>query len=614
MKNQFDHIPFEENDDADQTPFDNEQDDDAVDAQKGFAGNREAKIGLAVLMGLLLIFGGVITWRMTSGGERESLLTDTSATDGAATGQSADGQSTGTPGGTVQPAGAVLPASHVVGGQPSGADSIWAKAASGQTPGNSTPTAATSQAIDTGYPASTDPYGHASDPNGATGYADPATTGYADAGGATAYAGRGYADPSESGYADPTASTYPDASTDAAAPSNYPAPDASTGAAGYATVTEGTARYHVAAVPGDMNRSAEPADNPPFGVQPNPLRVTADRTVPIDGSGGYSPSAANPSSQQSPYSQAANPPAGYSQGGYSQDVYGQAGYGQTNPSAGTGYSQDAYAQQGAGAAAATSGQAYGQQGYVQDGYSNDQYGGTANASQQQYASGGSQYGSTATTPGYGQQATVSPRYGTNMVQVVQPTGQSSNAFGGPMSGGRYKVRPLENYWKISENVYGTGAYFRALAECNRRAIPREDELAVGDVIVTPSIDSLERDYPDLCPRRERRQSLVRQASLSSLPDPTPGPGERLYIVQPGDSLFDIARFELDDVSRYMEVYERNRDTIGDDFNYVVPGMKLILPARRLRGDIQNMPDTPQTITTEPTYDRETYSPDTYYRR
>ena len=54
-------------------------------------------------------------------------------------------------------------------------------------------------------------------------------------------------------------------------------------------------------------------------------------------------------------------------------------------------------------------------------------------------------------------------------------------------------------------------------------------------------------------------------------------GGRTYTVTEGDTLFNIARYELGKASRWVELYELNRDVLGKDFNYFTPGMKLVLP-------------------------------------
>lgn len=147
----------------------------------------------------------------------------------------------------------------------------------------------------------------------------------------------------------------------------------------------------------------------------------------------------------------------------------------------------------------------------------------------------------------------------------------------------YTVQPNDNYWSISRAVYGTGAYFKALYEHNRDRYPFPDQLRAGDVIETPPAAVLQQTYPDLCPQPRRTGRGSRLASSRT----QPRPGSRTYVVREGDTLFDIARAELGRSSRWAELYELNRDILGDDFDYLTPGMELLLPE-----------DTPTTEETE----------------
>jgi hypothetical protein len=49
------------------------------------------------------------------------------------------------------------------------------------------------------------------------------------------------------------------------------------------------------------------------------------------------------------------------------------------------------------------------------------------------------------------------------------------------------------------------------------------------------------------------------------------------VVEEGDNLSDIARFELGKASRWVEIYELNRNRLGTDFDYLVPGTSLAMP-------------------------------------
>lgn len=142
-------------------------------------------------------------------------------------------------------------------------------------------------------------------------------------------------------------------------------------------------------------------------------------------------------------------------------------------------------------------------------------------------------------------------------------------------GDTYTVGPNENFWVISKQLYGTGAYFKALYEHNRQKYPRANQLRAGDVISTPSAQALEQTYPQLCPRKRADNVPATMRPVS-----TQGhvPGGRTYVVEEGDTLFDIARFELGKASRWAEIYELNRDVLGNNFDYLKPGTQLALPA------------------------------------
>ncbi len=138
------------------------------------------------------------------------------------------------------------------------------------------------------------------------------------------------------------------------------------------------------------------------------------------------------------------------------------------------------------------------------------------------------------------------------------------------------MRPNDNYWVISQKFFGTGAYFKALAEHNRGKAPQQDRLAVGDLIEVPEIDELEEDYPGLCPKPERREIVRNRAA--AVHQVSQYGGGQTYTVEEGDTLFDIARYELGKGSRWVEIYELNRTLLGDDFDYLTPGLQLTLPS------------------------------------
>ncbi len=150
--------------------------------------------------------------------------------------------------------------------------------------------------------------------------------------------------------------------------------------------------------------------------------------------------------------------------------------------------------------------------------------------------------------------------------------------------GKYEVQPNDNYWNISKRLYGSGAYFKALAEHNRREHPAADKLRVGDQIYTPSLDKLVDSFPDLCPSPRRQKTLAKRSNV--IPVSTQYGGGKTYTVAEGDTLYDIARYELGDSSRWTEILDINRNTLQGDFDYLVPGMKLTIPGGTAAGQTQ----------------------------
>ena len=178
------------------------------------------------------------------------------------------------------------------------------------------------------------------------------------------------------------------------------------------------------------------------------------------------------------------------------------------------------------------------------------------------------------TPGYSDSSHSTYRAAPALPKL---TGQYSSE---PARGenGTYIVQPNENYWAISQKLYGTGAYFQALSQHNRSKVPEPDRLQVGDEILAPEASDLEAAYPDLCPKPSHRAAAAHRTSTVSTPSLLGG--GHVYVVQQGDTLFDIAHFELGKASRWTEIVELNKESLGPDLehlNYLTPGMKLALP-------------------------------------
>lgn len=53
---------------------------------------------------------------------------------------------------------------------------------------------------------------------------------------------------------------------------------------------------------------------------------------------------------------------------------------------------------------------------------------------------------------------------------------------------------------------------------------------------------------------------------------------KTYVVQPGDSLYKIAKIKYGDGSKFKVIHNANRKLIGPDPDKIKPGMKLVLPS------------------------------------
>jgi nucleoid-associated protein YgaU len=184
-----------------------------------------------------------------------------------------------------------------------------------------------------------------------------------------------------------------------------------------------------------------------------------------------------------------------------------------------------------------------------------------------------------------------PRFGSSPRR--SSSSSSFNASPSRREDGKYEVRPNDSYWAISESLYGTGAYFKALAQHNRKGDLGDDQLKPGSLILAPDVAELEKLYPDLCPKASRREAMQTQSQARTSTVGMRGSyrNGRTYTVAEGDTLFDIARYELGKASRWVEIYDLNRDVLGKDFNYLTPGTQLTLPDGDSKPDVMAEPQT-----------------------
>jgi len=82
--------------------------------------------------------------------------------------------------------------------------------------------------------------------------------------------------------------------------------------------------------------------------------------------------------------------------------------------------------------------------------------------------------------------------------------------------------------------------------------------------------------PDYAPKRYDMPKMdFSDAKLEKAPTEAKA---KTYTVDSGDNLSAIAQQELGDANRWREIYELNKDTIGDNPDLIQPGMELKLPS------------------------------------
>lgn len=99
---------------------------------------------------------------------------------------------------------------------------------------------------------------------------------------------------------------------------------------------------------------------------------------------------------------------------------------------------------------------------------------------------------------------------------------------------------------------------------------KEDAKEGNDIVVTVKLKQY-RDYGTKTIRLEEQNAVVYQ------PRPTGSPPQaKTYVVKRGDCLWNIAKRYLGKGSRYMEIYNLNKDKIKNP-NLIYPGQVLTLP-------------------------------------
>ncbi len=143
----------------------------------------------------------------------------------------------------------------------------------------------------------------------------------------------------------------------------------------------------------------------------------------------------------------------------------------------------------------------------------------------------------------------------------------------------YVVQPQDSFWTISRKKYGTARYFKALAELNKPHVPDPARMRPGVKVSTPPTEILETRFAQFLPK-----GTAVEVASGERPAGKSGPagfftssdGKPMYRTGENDTLSNIAARHLGRASRWIQIYEMNRDRLATP-NQLKIGTELSLP-------------------------------------
>ncbi len=132
-----------------------------------------------------------------------------------------------------------------------------------------------------------------------------------------------------------------------------------------------------------------------------------------------------------------------------------------------------------------------------------------------------------------------------------------------------EVQPNDNYWRISQRVYGTARYFSSLALYNRQRIPDPKKLRPGMKVMIPEPKLLEQKYPEFFKDKNAAPKQPEGYFLSN-------DGSPAYRIGAQETLSEISQKHLGRASRWIQIYRMNQHILKDP-NKLKPGTVIALP-------------------------------------
>jgi nucleoid-associated protein YgaU len=153
------------------------------------------------------------------------------------------------------------------------------------------------------------------------------------------------------------------------------------------------------------------------------------------------------------------------------------------------------------------------------------------------------------------------------LKTAEPTAITTNT---------YVVQQSDNYWSISRRRYGNGRYHRALALHNRAIVPDPQSMRPGVRISTPPAAELESLFPEAFPQLAAAQPVKDGGEAAATGFFVDEEGNPMYRVGPNDTLSKIAQIHLGRSSRWVQLFELNKDRLKNEKDLAL-GVVLKLP-------------------------------------
>ncbi|MEZ6095088.1 MAG: LysM peptidoglycan-binding domain-containing protein [Pirellulaceae bacterium] len=141
---------------------------------------------------------------------------------------------------------------------------------------------------------------------------------------------------------------------------------------------------------------------------------------------------------------------------------------------------------------------------------------------------------------------------------TSPTFSDSISDNTRLSRDLVKLESDETFWSLAEKQYGDGRYFRALYQANIEKYLDREALRAGDELLVPLKSQLKNRFAKWIPA-----DLLDSREQVGLTNPNASKSNNSYVVQPNDTLFSIARDQLGQASRYVEIIDLNREVLAE---------------------------------------------------